>query len=178
MGLDMYLQKRIFIGNKWRKNKQLKITPDKNEFGIKSARISVIEEELGYWRKANAIHNWFVENCNHGEDNNGQMQISREQLQELLETCRKVKIASKLIPAKITNGYTFDGKNRIYNYEDGQIIEDSSLAKQLLPTIEGFFFGSTDYDQYYLQDIEDTIKILELALSEPQEADFIYEASW
>ena len=30
---------------------------------IKFDRVCYIEESVGYWRKANAIHNWFVANC-------------------------------------------------------------------------------------------------------------------
>jgi len=48
---------------------------------------------------------------------------------------------------------------------------------QLLPTTEGFFFGGTDYDQYYLEDLEVTKKILEGVLRD-QTGDFYYQASW
>ena len=45
--------------------------------------------------------------------------------------------------------------------QDGKTIKDSSLAKELLPTAEGFFFGSTDYNEYYYQDLVNTKKIIE-----------------
>lgn len=35
-----------------------------------------------------------------------------------------------------------------------QVLEDHSKAEELLPTMGGFFFGSTDYDEYYFQDVE------------------------
>ena len=64
--------------------------------------------------------------------------------------------------------------------EKGKIIEDDSVACELLPTTEGFFFGSTDYDQWYLEDIESTIeqiaKILETTDFDTEYV--IYEASW
>ena len=34
------------------------------------------------------------------------------------------------------------------------VLDDHSRAKELLPTQEGFFFGSTDYDDYYFEDVE------------------------
>ena len=40
----------------------------KSRKDIKPKRISHIIEEMIYWRKANAIHNWFVENCQEGVD--------------------------------------------------------------------------------------------------------------
>ncbi len=61
-----------------------------------------------------------------------------------------------------------------------KIIENTSVAQQLLPTQSGFFFGRTDYDDGYLQDIENTIEILEEVL---EETDFdtemiVYISSW
>jgi hypothetical protein len=35
-----------------------------------------------------------------------------------------------------------------------EVLADHSLAKTLLPTIGGFFFGSTEYDEYYFKDVE------------------------
>jgi hypothetical protein len=42
-----------------------------------------------------------------------------------------------------------------------QVLNDHSLAPMVLPTQSGFFFGSTEYDEYYFEDLEDTVKILE-----------------
>jgi hypothetical protein len=134
--------------------------------------------EVGYWRKANAIHKWFVENVQDGEDDCRHAYVNREQLQELLDTCKKVKAASKLVDGKIKNGSQFT-KEKGWEpiMEDGQYIEDPTVAKELLPTQEGFFFGSTEYDQYYLQDIEETIAIIEEALA-GEGGSFWYHSSW
>lgn len=34
-----------------------------------------------------------------------------------------------------------------------KILEDNSKAKELLPTMSGFFFGNTKYNEYYFKDI-------------------------
>ena len=47
-----------------------------------------------------------------------------------------------------------------------QVLINSSLAKTLLPTTEGFFFGSNEYDEYYFDDIEETVEICERLLKE------------
>lgn len=52
------------------------------------------------------------------------------------------------------------------------------LANELLPTQEGFFFGSTSYDDGYYLDIESTIQILENALKLPESWGFQYHSSW
>ncbi len=52
-------------------------------------------------------------------------------------------------------------------------------APNLLPTQEGFFFGSYEYDEFYWQDIQDTIDQLEKVLNEySKDWDFKYQSSW
>lgn len=47
-----------------------------------------------------------------------------------------------------------------------QVLKDHSLAEKLLPTTEGFFFGSNEYDEYYFEEIKETIEICEKVLKE------------
>ena len=42
-----------------------------------------------------------------------------------------------------------------------RVNENNNLAEQLLPTLEGPYFGETDYDEYYFEVIETTITYLE-----------------
>jgi hypothetical protein len=155
MGLDMYLTKKTYIGNKWRTGAQLikVIVPnEKDQKGtipvksINSERISEITEEFGYWRKANAIHNWFVENVQKGVDECQESYVDTEQLKNLLA---------------IVN----------------EVLENPSKAEQLLPTTKGFFFGSQEYDEYSFQDLRDTKAIIEKALAE-NDGTFYYQSSW
>ena len=39
-------------------------------------------EEVGYWRKANQIHKWFVDNVQDGVDDCGEYKVTKEQLIE------------------------------------------------------------------------------------------------
>lgn len=39
-----------------------------------------------------------------------------------------------------------------------KVLEDHSLAEELLPTMDGFFFGSTAYDDYYFMDVEQVLQ--------------------
>ena len=56
------------------------------------------------------------------------------------------------------------------------ILADHSLAKEILPTQDDFFFGGTEYDEYYFQDLENTVKELTPLLKET--GDFYYRSSW
>lgn len=141
-----------------------------------------ITEQVGYWRKANEIHNWFVKNVQDGEDDCGyHNEVTKEILEELLDICQIVLNNCELITGKVENGYSFDDNgNRVYNYIDGNVVADPSIAMELLPTQSGFFFGGTSYDQWYVDDIKDTIDIITKVL---ETTDFdkemiYYVSSW
>jgi hypothetical protein len=150
MGLDMYLSKKTYV-KYWEhngdNNYEVTVTKAGKPTNIDPKKVSYIVEEVGYWRKANQIHNWFVENVQNGIDECQESYVSREQLQSLLDICRIVKI-------------------------------DKDKAPQLLSTQSGFFFGGTEYDEWYFNDIDNTIQIIEEALSDENADDFAYRASW
>ena len=45
-----------------------------------------------------------------------------------------------------------------------RVLADHSLAEELLPTQSGFFFGSTEYSEWYFHDVEDVLKTFEKCL--------------
>jgi hypothetical protein len=59
-----------------------------------------------------------------------------------------------------------------------KVLDDNELAEKLLPTASGFFFGGTEYDHWYFNDLEETIKIIDNALAMPEQWDFNYRSSW
>lgn len=46
--------------------------------------------EAAYWRKANAIHGWFVRNIQGGADDCGTYPVTAQQLEELRDACKAV----------------------------------------------------------------------------------------
>ena len=61
------------------------------------------------------------------------------------------------------------------------IIEQPAMASSVLPTQPGFFFGSYDYDEWYMEDMKNTVSQLDAILADTSEdgfTDFIYRASW
>jgi hypothetical protein len=185
VGLDQYLSKRFYLKN-WEhtpaesRHEVIILRGGDVRKDIPIQNITEVVCDVMYWRKANAIHKWFVDNCQDGVDDCKEYYVSMEQLKELYQVCCKVLKASKLIKGKIENGYDInsDGtKNPIM--EDGEYIEDSSVAKELLPTTEGFFFGGKAYDEWYYRDVKDTKNIVrkELAIRN-NEASYYYHASW
>ena len=108
------------------------------------------------WRKANAIHNWFVINTQNEIDECQPSFVSKEQFEDLLDII-----------------------NTILKHKDNQSLLEK-YAKDLLPTTKGFFFGSYEYDEWYVSDLEDTQKFITNLLSEPDfdQYYYIYIASW
>lgn len=87
-------------------------------------------EEIFKWRKANAIHGWFVKNVQNGRENGKVFLIKKGQLNKLKQVCEAV-------------------------------LSDKSLASKLLPTFEGFLFGSYEYDENYFYHVKETFELLE-----------------
>ena len=169
MGLDMYLQiRKNEYCSKYYKDEgfdiKLELPKDASRFFPNLTDLTVsrtTDYTVGYWRKANAIHNWILKNCaaRDGWDNPiddcRPIEIPLESLEELFITCKKV-------------------------------LTDHSLAKELLPTADGFFFGSVEYDKDYFDDIKMTIDIIEPVIKFMKHMleikdytwSIIYEASW
>lgn len=202
MGLDMYMEigKRIpgktfeeiqeiedeiYYGDNKELLEEYKDYIEEIKYEYFKNTFYALSKEVAYWRKANAIHNWFVNNIQNGNDDCGTYEVKKEQLEKLLDTCKKVLKNSVLIEGMIVNGYTVerDEKGKLIEKENlvkGEKIYDSTIAKELLPTIEGFFFGSTNYDQWYIEKLKETVEQVERIL---KDTDFdkyyiTYTGSW
>ncbi|MGI1661367.1 hypothetical protein ACRDNQ_03915 [Palleronia sp. KMU-117] len=137
-----------------------------------------VREVIGYWRKANQIHGWFVRNAQGGKDDCREYPVSRDQLRELLKVVQEVKASTKLIPGKVSMGQTLEGGEWVEILKDGRVMANTEVAERLLPVCEGFFFGSYAYDQDYYDDLVETERILKLALDSPADVTFTYQSSW
>lgn len=169
MGLDMFLVKK----KKSKTNKEIYDYLETNKI-----------TEIAYWRKANQIHKWIVDNIQNGNDDCKSYKISKEKIEELVSICNKILKEAKLIDGKILEDdyYQFnDGeKTHILEYGIGKVIANSKLCEELLPIQKGFFFGSTQYDEWYLDDIKYTRDRLQaiLDLLDFDKWDVYYESSW
>ena len=150
MGLDMYLTAKRYLSKYNPEDAKLRELVSAINFGF-SGEVEQISFEAMYWRKANAIHRWFVEKIQDGVDNCAEYHVSTEDLSELRHLCN-------------------------------QVLVDPSKADELLPTQSGFFFGSTEVDEWYLEDLKYTVERLDVLLDLPEVKDykinFYYSSSW
>ena len=56
-----------------------------------------------------------------------------------------------------------------------KVLADHKLAKDLLPTCSGSFFGSTEYDKYYFKDVLRVLDTCEALLKQPLDDGERYE---
>lgn len=147
MGLDMYLTAKRYIYDFGDDGKPLRDALE--DLKVNGMPIKELSYEAGYWRKANQIHKWFVDNVQGGVDNCGEYLVAIESLERLL---------------KLVN----------------EVLHNEDKARELLPTTNGFFFGSDLYDESYFDDLINTKAIIENVLSivELHKYDIYYSSSW
>tara|TARA_B100000945_G_C20400065_1_gene606840 strand:- start:1257 stop:1829 length:573 start_codon:yes stop_codon:yes gene_type:complete len=120
---------------------------------------------FAYWRKANAIHDYIIQKHANGIDQCQEIELETEDIVEFIAVLKKV------IDAK------GDDKEKIY--------------EELLPTAQGFFFGGTEYDEWYIENAKYTLERFESLLTYIREVSdhekwgsskkvnrIIYRASW
>ena len=193
MGLDMYLYRKNYLdydkketikealGKEVYKKKlpeDFKLPEPLKEALEHIENCAEFDEEVAYWRKANMVHGWFVRNCESIREDI-EIKVTYQDLVKLLEDVNEVLENTVLVKGKVHIGTKFSGDKVEEEYADGLIVKDSSVAEELLPTTEGFFFGSYDYNEYYIQDLKDTVEILNKIIKESNEDDeFLYYASY
>lgn len=153
MGLDQYLEARKFVSSysDAKNYNELVANAGFRTGDLPHSTYATVSIEAMYWRKANQIHDWFVQNVQDGEDNCRPYYVNRDKLKELLDICEQVLDA-----------------------------RTEETSKELLPVASGFFFGSSEYDEYYYEAIEETAEGLTKLLLNPafEGMDFYYQASW
>lgn len=164
----MYFSRRTYVGklkdtrdsdDRWSErdvdNMELKFDDaDLSHVNLKNVRY--IEEVFGEFRKFNALHSYVVENFGGGVDECQTIYLDIDDLIKIHETLSLVK--------------------------EGLSIGDKVIAGQTLPPKEGFFFGSTEIDKWYEQDVNEAFEVFDKIIEEHSivgyNASYSYQASW
>ena len=153
MGLDMYLYRRVYVGGEYEHNQvkgTIDITVRGKPLNIDLHKVVYIYESFAYWRKANAIHGWFIEHCARGVDDCRENYVSYEVLVKLRDLCQL-----------------------ILDMPEGECRDER--ARELLPPCQGCFFGSYAIDDWYYKQLEQTVEQLK---DISKDDDYVYRASW
>jgi hypothetical protein len=157
MGLDMYLYAKQSLTYSWgteeirKKVKSIARLMKGTKFietDEYSRQFAEIKLQVGYWRKANQVHKYFVDNCADGKDECQDTYVEREHLEDLLNRCETVmkdhSRAEELLPAQ--SGFFFGSTE-----------------------YDGWYYSNLEYTIPILK------KILKDA---PKDWEFEYHASW
>lgn len=138
MGLDMWLTR----ANREEAEGFNNLLPDEQR------RTPSPWNEVGYWRKANHIRDWFIRKHDGHRKDECEFEVTKEELELLRDTCKKV-------------------------------LENHELAEELLPRADGFFFGSQEYNEWYYEDLEETIRICTYVIDSTNwEEDIVEYMEW
>lgn len=165
MGLDMYL---------WKKTSLYPfIIPDGckveiNISGVDPTKVIEITEKAAYWRKASHIHNWFVQNACEGKDDCKEHWVSKDMMEELVEKCKI-----------IIHGWEWEEGEEEKPYLERETCTKKTrkLAERTLPQVEGFFFGGTEVNGWYLEGCKETVAQLTPIIQLLQEIDDAMDAT-
>ena len=111
MGLDMYIVGKKFLWSYPEDGEDVLIAKQIALMfsNIGDAKVNEIYAEFARWRKANAIHKWFVDNVQDGEDDCKEAYLEKTDLEKLLYVVNEVlednTKAEKLLPT--TKGFFF-----------------------------------------------------------------------
>lgn len=159
MGLDMYLEVSKYVGG-WDHSTD----EEKSTFKqiIKAVGVEKlvspaspginIRVNVAYWRKANAVHSWFVRELAKGVDECQDIYVSIEDMENLIAEC---KAALELYA-----------------------VGDIQAAGERMQPQAGFFFGTTEVDKWWAEGLKDTIKQLTPLVDLGEKFEFYYRASW
>lgn len=164
MGLDQYLYRREYLSDfsfQENEDKKRKFSAIVDAIGIEPTEHSPhihVEVCVAYWRKANAIHGYIVREHAKGVDECQSIYLTRNDLKVLRDKCDAILS----VPANF--------------------VPDAAHKSGLSPVV-GFFFGSTEIDEWYMEDMKNTVSQIDKILeSVPKNSstwtDFIYRASW
>lgn len=155
MGLDQYLRAEISLPDydrlcderKTPRNQELSklretalnvLGPkptDEVVFGTFGVPASVsIRLNVAYWRKSNQIHAWFD-------------RLSMANHEKHLENCEDL-------------GVQLDDLKQLVSTCQ-EVLDDHDKAGELLPTEGGFFYGSTEYNDCYFNNLKQTVRMLQ-----------------
>lgn len=107
-------------------------------------------QEIGYWRKANQIRAFFASYAPELIGENIEMLAVNKEM--LLELKRRINCC-------LTE-------------------RNENISSELLPTSQGFFFGSSEYDGWYYEQLENTLPIIEEALIAINNNNLVFYGEW
>ena len=97
------------------------------------------DEQIGYQRKANAVHGWIIRNLAEGRD----------------DSCARIALPPEALREMIA--------------DIDRALSDPASADNPMPPTPGFFFGSLELDEWYTNDLLEARQLALHMLDQPDE---------
>ena len=206
MGLDMYINR--FPRNKTREELDAESEAAWAK-GLEHWRKTIrLVREVAYWRKVNWLHGYIVRTFADGVDECQPIELSRDDVGTILSRCFEVAdvlsgkrmICQKEVGVEkcesiweddtsvepividFSCGYGAYSDRLWDNTEDRYWKVEDCVKEQLdsiLPPEHGFFFGTYEYDMWYVSELSRTISMLTNILEGwDDDYRYVYQASW
>ena len=156
MGLDMFLFAKKYISGftGWDEDRKMLNTNPVTDTIKELAKIAdaceskdcgiTLHFPVAYWRKANHIHGWFVENVQDNKDDCEEYYVSRQKLEELKIKCMRMLVSKNPDTMPRVSGFFFGSDEVDDSY--WRAVEDTirQLHKVLsLPNDYSFYYQSS-----------------------------------
>ena len=168
MGLDQYITIRHkSTNNAYKKYEDFYKQPYEEREGKKHPDSPSKDFIVGYFRKHNQIHKWFVDNVQDGVDDCGRYVVTVQQIETLRDICEKIMagVTKTEKPAKFMTD-RWGEEHEIWQMPTYTPTEETmQYAQEVLPTQSGFFFGDTSYTDDYFYCVENAIEVLNTVLN-------------
>lgn len=164
MWLDMYVNKKYYFSEYFKSKVAEDVLWDKVLNKLVKEWFNALVKRSMDWRKANWIHWFFVDKLQDGYDDCWEYYFDLTVLEDLKKRIEMVLKAYK----KWTKEWI-------------------DVAKDQLPTKEGFFFWGTEYvenydedgkDPYYITTLKETKEWIDKELKEDDWGEYYYTSSW
>lgn len=145
MGLDSYLYGKNYL-MRCDEKEAAQAQKVAKVFPKAPGKIEGVTCEVAYWRKANAIHQWFVKNVQDGKDDCGEYYVNRAHIADLMEACKAVlndrQKCHKILP---TQGGFFFGSTDYDGWYFSDIQNTITMLEPLLADDGAIFKDWTFY---------------------------------
>lgn len=159
MGLDMYLDEEHYISKSdWKSGSDKPCPVKEYKRVLEAADIKDIDSSgVGYVKVSIGVAYWRKANMIHA------WMLKKARVED---ECQRIYVPREWL-LELWNTCI-------------KVLENRSRAKYLLPTLDGFFFGNTQYGNDYFEDVKWTRDQLGKILERPKDVwvEYVYQASW
>ena len=146
MGLDMNLYREVQLKDK------MKITDEKINEVLEAEMRPSVRHSVCYWRKFNALHKYFDDHFNEGDnDNCVDMYMEIEDIEELLNKVKKIRRRIRLGDGFISSYSSSESKDKLKGHKVGdEVLSEIKKLRSIEDNITSAIIESESGDFFHI----------------------------